>query len=57
MLSYDPPPHCPICKKPIDLTRDRFADEDGHVVHETCYLSRLGLGQNRNNPSDPHHTE
>jgi hypothetical protein len=55
MSYYDPAPHCPICDKPVDLTRDRFTDENGQVVHESCYINRLTAAQN--DPPDPHHTE
>jgi hypothetical protein len=46
---------CPICNQPIDLQRDKYADEDGKVVHENCYIHRLMSSQN--DPPDPHHTE
>jgi hypothetical protein len=46
---------CSICNEPVDLTRDRYTDEHGRVIHETCYIGRLVSGQN--NPPDPHHTE
>jgi hypothetical protein len=46
---------CTICNRPVDLRQDRYADEDGHIVHEQCYIARLlSLGQD---PPDPHHTE
>jgi hypothetical protein len=32
---------CPICNKPIDLNRDRVTDENGKVMHETCYVQKL----------------
>jgi hypothetical protein len=49
-------PHtCPICNKPVDLERDRYADEGGKIIHESCYIQRLMAGQN--DPPDPHHTE
>jgi hypothetical protein len=55
MPNYDPPHLCPICNTPIDLARDRFADEYGQVVHESYYINRLSSLQN--DPSAPHHTE
>jgi hypothetical protein len=35
-------PHilCRICGKPLNLTSDVVADEDGKPVHECCYVSR-----------------
>jgi len=46
---------CPICKKPVNLDTDETADENGQMMHEQCYLSRLvGHG---NDPPDPHHAE
>jgi len=44
---------CPMCGKPIDLDKDETADEDGHVMHEACYLRRIGA--HGNDPPDPHH--
>jgi hypothetical protein len=46
---------CSICNKPIDLQRDKYADEDGKIVHENCYIQRLM--SKRNDPPNPHHTE
>jgi hypothetical protein len=46
---------CAICNEPVDLQRDKYADEDGKVVHENCYIMRLMSSQN--DPPDPHHTE
>src|SRR5215472_10960645 len=31
---------CSICFKPLDLSRCKI-DEDGHPVHEQCYMERL----------------
>ena len=46
---------CPICKQPVDLTKDRFTNEDGKVVHENCYIrSLLSAG---NDPPSPDHAE
>jgi hypothetical protein len=44
---------CPMCGKPIDLDRDETADEDGQVMHEECYIKRVGA--HGNDPPDPHH--
>ena len=46
---------CPICAQPINLDRDKYADENGKVIHENCYVQRLMAS--RNDPPDPHHTE
>jgi hypothetical protein len=32
---------CTICSKPIDLTVDLSADENGRAVHEDCYVQRI----------------
>jgi hypothetical protein len=53
--SHNAPHLCSICRKPIDLTRDRYTDEDGQAVHESCYINRLSSIQN--DAPDPHHTE
>jgi hypothetical protein len=45
---------CPICDKPVDLERDRYADEDGKIMHESCYVQRL---MSRKKPPSPQHTE
>jgi len=55
MSSQYPPHICPICDKPIDLAQDRYANEDGRVIHESCYIKRLMSGQN--DPPDPNHAE
>jgi len=59
-VNYNPRPEkdtfsCPICKKPINLDRDRYADENGKVIHESCYLQRLM--SYRNDPPDPSHAQ
>jgi hypothetical protein len=46
---------CPICNEPIDLQKDKYADEDGKTVHESCYVRRLMSG--RHDPPNPRHTE
>jgi len=32
---------CTLCRKPVDLTVDLYADEDGDAVHEDCYVRQL----------------
>ena len=29
---------CNICSKPVDLSVDLYADENGKAVHEDCYV-------------------
>ena len=42
MTSEETPNYiCFICKQPVDLTKDRYADEDGKIVHEECYIEYL----------------
>jgi hypothetical protein len=31
---------CNLCGKPLSLTSDTVADEDGKPVHESCYVRR-----------------
>jgi len=38
---------CIICSKPVDLTVDLIADENGGPVHEDCYLKRTKASSNR----------
>jgi hypothetical protein len=35
-------PDCSICHKPVDLTTAK-TDDNGHTVHENCYVVKLGL--------------
>lgn len=44
---------CAICKQPVVLEKDRYADEDGRVVHVQCYVDRL-LVAARNKPPAQH---
>lgn len=37
-------PACPICNRPVDLESAK-ADENGHAIHEECYLLRLRMEQ------------
>jgi hypothetical protein len=46
---------CALCHQPINLDRDRYADEDGKIVHEECYVKRLMSSPQ--DPPNPHHTE
>jgi len=46
---------CPICKKPVNLDTDETTDENGQVMHEQCYVKRVG--GHGNDPPDPHHAE
>jgi hypothetical protein len=32
---------CVICRTPIDLQTDWWADENGKVTHADCYVKRL----------------
>jgi hypothetical protein len=32
---------CTICAKPLDLTVDLYADENGKAVHQNCYVNSL----------------
>jgi hypothetical protein len=32
---------CTICAKPVDLTVDLCADENGSAVHEKCYIKHI----------------
>jgi hypothetical protein len=41
MDSTDSSHICSIYTKPVDLQQDRYADEDGKVVDEDCYIKRL----------------
>jgi hypothetical protein len=46
---------CALCHQPINLDRDRYADENGKIVHEDCYVKRLMSP--RQDPPNPQHTE
>jgi len=35
-------PGCALCNEPVDL-RAAKTDEDGHAVHEECYLLRMQM--------------
>lgn len=32
---------CVICKKPVDLQADLWADENGKATHADCYVKRI----------------
>ena len=32
---------CTVCRKPVDLTVDLYADENGQAIHEHCYVTRM----------------
>jgi hypothetical protein len=32
---------CVICSKPVDLSVDLSADENGKAVHTECYVKRI----------------
>jgi len=33
--------HCILCKKPVDLSIDLSADENGKAVHVECYAKQI----------------
>jgi hypothetical protein len=39
-----PAPICAVCHQPVPLS-DAKADEDGHAIHEECYLVKLGMSK------------
>ena len=39
---------CKLCAKPVDLTVDLSADENGKAVHEDCYVKHVA--SSRRNP-------
>jgi len=46
---------CQICHNPVDLERDRYADEKGHIVYEQCYINYIVAALPE--PSSPQHSE
>ena len=32
---------CALCRKPVTLETDLYADENGKPVHEDCYVRRI----------------
>jgi len=42
---------CNVCGKPIDLAVDLYADENGKIVHQSCYVKYIT--SSCNNPRPP----
>jgi hypothetical protein len=38
---------CLICSKPVDLSVDLSADENGKAVHTECYVKQITTPQSR----------
>ena len=39
---------CKMCGKPVDLTVDLSADENGKAVHDDCYVKHIsGIGSSQ----------
>jgi hypothetical protein len=36
---------CLICSKPVDLSTDLSADENGKAIHTECYVKRITTPQ------------
>jgi len=36
---------CVMCSKPVDLSADLSADENGKAVHTECYVKRIATPQ------------
>jgi hypothetical protein len=36
---------CVICNKPVDLSADLCAEENGKAVHAECYVTRIATPQ------------
>jgi hypothetical protein len=32
---------CQLCSKPVDLSADLSADENGKAVHQECYVNHI----------------
>jgi hypothetical protein len=41
MSSHFPEIPCGICRKPVDLQTDLWADENGKATHADCYVKRI----------------
>lgn len=41
---------CALCRKPVDLETDLYADENGKPVHEDCYVKHI-MRSRRNPPT------
>lgn len=37
----DKPLFCSVCARPLKLVEDTVSDENGHPVHEDCYVEAL----------------
>ena len=37
---------CKLCSKPVDLSADLSADENGKAVHEECYVKHITSSRN-----------
>ncbi|MGB7599189.1 MAG: hypothetical protein WBM24_02695 [Candidatus Sulfotelmatobacter sp.] len=48
MGGHSPQVPCNICSKPVDLSVDLCADEEGKAIHEDCYVKRVA--SSRTNP-------
>ena len=43
---------CKLCNKPVDLTADLSADENGKAVHENCYVRHITNQRANASPAD-----
>jgi hypothetical protein len=41
MGGHTPQVPCNICSKPVDLSVDLCADEEGKAIHEDCYVKHV----------------
>ena len=40
---------CKLCSKPVDLSIDLSADENGKAVHEECYVKHITSSRSKTN--------
>jgi hypothetical protein len=40
---------CKLCSKPLDLSVDLSADENGKAVHEECYVKHITSSSSKMN--------
>jgi len=40
---------CKLCSKPVDLSADFSADENGKAVHEHCYVKHITSSRSKVN--------
>ena len=40
---------CELCSKPVDLSADLSADENGRAVHEECYVKHITSSRSKMN--------